>query len=128
MKNAFLVQYICKVLLANNGIDRTESKEKRIENKSEVHKACSDIALKLDNDYNDIYSVINAGIRKQQENKAFNQYEEILKVLKDKDIEELEKGIHYTDIYRWAWDHSDPSIVKKFIDNGTYSDLAIPRK
>ena len=98
------------------------SKEKRIDEKLEVHKACKDIAQKLDNDYNDIYSIINAGIRKQQENKAFNQYEEILKVLKDKDIEELERGINYTEIYRWAWDHTDPTTVKKFIDNGTYSD------
>ncbi|WP_421764925.1 hypothetical protein [Ekhidna sp.] len=122
MKNAFLVQYICKVLLTNNGVEETQSKQKRIDNKNEVFKSCKEIANKLDNDYHDIYGIINAGIRKQQENKAFNQYEEILKVLKDKEIEELEKGVHYTDIFKWAWDHMDPQKVQEFIDNGTYSD------
>jgi hypothetical protein len=122
MKNAFLVQNICKNLLIMNGVEETQLKEKRIDDKNKVHEACFEIAKKLDSDYNDIYSVINAGIRKQQDNKAFNQYEEILKVLKDKEIEELEKGIHYTDIFRWSWDHLPSEKIKEFIDNGTYTD------
>lgn len=122
MNNAFLVQYISKLLLFNSGVDETQKKQKRIDDKSLVIKACKNIADKLDNDYKDIYGIINAGIRKQQENKAFNQYEEILKVLKSYEIEELEKGVHYTDIFKWSWQNIDPSIVQNFINNGTYVD------
>lgn len=122
MKNAFLVQYICKFLFVNSGIEETDTKQKRIVDKSKVALACKDIALKLDNDYNDIYSIINAGIRKQQDNKAFNQYEEILKVLKNLDIEQLEKGIHYTDIYKWSWSNILPETIQEYISNGTYVD------
>lgn len=122
MNNAFLVQYICKLLIFNNDVDETQKKQKRIDNKSDVVNACKELADKLDNDYKDIYGIINAGIRKQQENKAFNQYEEILKVLKSYEIEELEKGIHFTDIFKWSWQNIDPTIVQKFIDNKTYVD------
>ncbi|MGY0393065.1 hypothetical protein ACW5R3_10985 [Bizionia sp. KMM 8389] len=122
MNNAFLVQYICKLLLFNNNVTETQKKQKRIENKLLVETACRKLADKLDSDYKDIYGIINAGIRKQQENKAFNQYEEILKVLKSYEIEELEKGVHYTDIFKWSWQNIDPSIVQKFIENKTYVD------
>ncbi|MCG8860044.1 hypothetical protein [Tenacibaculum finnmarkense] len=122
MNNAFLVQYICKLLLSSNNVNETQKKQKRIIDKLEVGIACKTLADKLDNDYKDIYGIINAGIRKQQENKAFNQYEEILKVLKHYEIEELEKGIHYTDIYKWSWQNIDPDIVVKFIKNETYKN------
>lgn len=122
MSNAFLVQYICKVLLTQAGVNETQKTQKRIDDKKLVNEACKEIALKLDNDYRDIYGVINAGIRKQQDSKAFNQYEEILKVLKETDIEELEKGIHFTDIYKIAWEKFPPEIVQVFIDNETYKD------
>jgi hypothetical protein len=102
MKNAFLVQYICKNLLMENNVNETQPKEKKIDDINKARTTFREIANKLDNDYNDIYNLINAGVRKQQENKAFNQYEEILKVLKDKNIEDLEKGIHCTDIYKSA--------------------------
>lgn len=122
MNNAFLVQYICKYLMQNSGINETQKKQKRIEDKSLVITACKKISDKLDHDYKDIYGIITAGIRKQQEGKAFNQYEEILKVLKSYEIEDLEKGIHYTDIFKWSWQNIDPSVVQKFIDNKTYVD------
>jgi len=122
MNNAFLVQYICKYLLQNNGAYEVQKKQKRIEDKSEVILACKKISDKLDNDYKDIYGIINAGIRKQQEGKAFNQYEEISKMLKSYEIEELEKGVHYTDIFKWSWQNIDPTIVQKFINNKTYVD------
>lgn len=122
INNAFLVQHICKSLFLNEGIEETQTKQKRIEDKRKVVQACEKIAERLDNDYKDIYSIINAGIRKQQENKAFNQYEEILKVLKSQNIEILEKGIHYTDIFKLSWNNISPEKVQDFIDNGTYVD------
>jgi hypothetical protein len=122
MNNAFLVQYICKILLFENGVECTQIKTKRLEDKSFVINACRKIADKLDNDYKDIYGIITAGVRKQQENKAFNQYEEILKVLKSYEIGDLEKGIHYTDIFKWSWQNIDPETVQKFIENETYVD------
>lgn len=123
LKNAFLVQNICKQLLLGNKITKTvESNKQKIHKPSDVTEACKIIAEKLNSDYEEIYSIINAGIRKQQETKAFNQYEEILKVLKKLDITILEKGIHYNEIFRQAWQDIEPTLVQEYIKNGTYVD------
>lgn len=122
LKNAFLVQNICRQILFINKITKTSKEKKIINNVTEVAQSCFDISEKLNKDYKDIYDIIYSGIRKQQDNKAFNQYEEILKVLKKIDINVLEKGIHYNDIYKKAWDDIDPKKVQEFIKNETYVD------
>lgn len=120
MKNAFLVQYICRELLNKKSIKSTSTSKIKFTQANEVEDACRAIASRLDNDYSDIYSIITSGIRRQQENKAFNQYEEVLKALKHFEIDELEKGVHHTKISQMAWNKIPAADIQKYIDNGTY--------
>ena len=120
MKNAFLVQYICRELLYKKNIKITSTSKIKFTNSKEVDDACKSIAQRLDNDYSDIYSVITSGMRRQQENKAFNQYEEVLKALKHFEIDELEMGVHHTKISQMAWNKISAEDIQKFIDNSTY--------
>ncbi|MEK6476759.1 hypothetical protein WJR50_04455 [Catalinimonas sp. 4WD22] len=124
LKNAFLVQNICKELVLGKGIKETTPKTVTITEKMDVKEACEKIASSLDSDYLEIYNTITSGARKQQKNKAFNQYEEIVKAIQNFEIEELEKGISYTDISHWSWSQFTPGVIQKFIDNGTYQSEA----
>lgn len=120
MKNAYLVQYICRVLATSKNVKRTAPETVVISNYKDVHKACIEIAQKLDSDYSSIYNTIASGTRAQQQTKAFNQYEEVLIAIKNFSIEELEKGIGYRTISTSAWANMPPDKIKKYIENGTY--------
>jgi hypothetical protein len=115
-KNAYLVQYICQSLLITSGVRSTSPTKVRITNPTLVDQACSDIAKTLDSDYSETYKIILSGSRSQQIDRAFNQYEEILKAIKHFSIEELEKGIGYKTISGWTWNQLSPEIIKEFIE------------
>ena len=124
LKNAFLVQNICKELVLSTGTKETAVKTITISDKKLVKAACKKIASSLDSDYFDIYNTITSGARKQQKNKAFNQYEEVVKAIQHFDIEELERGVSYTEISHWSWNQISSSVIQQFIDNGTYQSEA----
>lgn len=124
LKNAFLVQAICKEILIIQGIKKTVSTLTKISNVSLVERACQKVASELGNDYSGLYDQVSAGLRKQQDGKAFNQYEEILKALKSFDISTLEKGISYTEIANWSWSQLAPETINLYITNGTYQSEA----
>ena len=115
-KNAYLVQYICQKLLINIGVRQTSEATVKINDPSQVEQACRDIANKLDADYAETYKIILSGSRSQQNDQAFNQYEEILKSIKHFSIEELEKGIGYKTISAWTWSQLPPETVSEFIE------------
>lgn len=120
LKNAFLVQSICKEILLISGIKCTSDKKVSIADVSIVEHACKKVAHELGNDYSGLYEQVSSGARKQQENKAFNQYEEILKAIQAFDISKLEKGVSYTEISNWSWSQLPAETIQKFVDNGTY--------
>jgi hypothetical protein len=124
MKNAFLVQFICQKLLEVKGINKTQRKKIKITDIGEVKNACKEIAKDLDNDYSTVYDVISAGIRRQQDDKVYNQYEEVLKAIKKKPIEILEKGIYYTDIANMAHQNFSEAEIDALIKEGKYKDKA----
>lgn len=124
LKNAFLVQSICKEILLISSIKCTSNKKVSITDVSIVENACKKVACELDNDYSGLYEQVSSGARKQQENKAFNQYEEILKAIKSFDISKLEKGVSYTEISNWSWSKMPAETIQKFVDNGTYQSEA----
>lgn len=124
LRNAYLVQNICKELVLQEGIRETSERTVKITDKKLVYDACKKIASSLDSDYLDIYKTITSGARKQQKNKAFNQYEEVVKAIRHFEIEELEKGISYTDISHWSWNQISGEKIQKFIENGTYQSEA----
>lgn len=124
LKNAFLVQSICKEILLTSNIKCTSHKKVNIVDVSIVENACKKVANELHNDYSGLYEQVASGARKQQENKAFNQYEEILKAIQAFDISKLEKGVSYTEISNWSWSQMPAEMIQKFIDNGTYQSEA----
>jgi len=115
-RNAYLVQYICQTLLINNGVRKTSPTKVRISDPALVSQACVDISKTLDSDYSETYKIILAGSRSQQNDQAFNQYEEILKSIKHFSIEDLEKGIGYKTISGWTWSQLSPETINEFID------------
>lgn len=120
MKNAYLVQYICRVLALSKNVKKTAPDTVIISDPKDVDRACIDIAKKLDSDYSSIYNTIASGARAQQQTKAFNQYEEVLKAIKLFSIEDLEKGIDYRTISTTTWKNMPAEKIQKYIDNGTY--------
>lgn len=120
MKNAYLVQCICRELVDNKNIKKTAIEKVIISDAEDVKDACIKIAQRLDADYSSIYDTILSGARAQQLEKAFNQYEEILKAIKHFSIEELEKGVTHRDVSSKAWSNMPPEKIKKFVDNKTY--------
>jgi hypothetical protein len=124
LKNAFLVQSICKEVLLTTGLLCTSNKKVNIVDVAIVENACKKVACELNNDYSGLYEQVSSGARKQQENKAFNQYEEILKAIQSFDISKLEKGVSYTEISNWSWTHMPAETIQKFVDNGTYQSEA----
>ncbi len=124
LKNAFLVQSICKEILLTSSIKSTSNKKINFTDVFIVDNACKKVACELNNDYSGLYEQVSSGARKQQENKAFNQYEEILKAIQSFDISKLEKGVSYTEISNWSWSKMPTETIQKFIDNGTYQSEA----
>lgn len=120
LKNAYLVQYICRLIIKNKGIDKTSKEKVVFHDPNDVYIACRDVAVILDNDYSSIYGVIVSGTRAQKSNKAFNQYEEVLKAIKHFNIEEWEKGVSSSAISSWAWTNMEPEKIDRYIKNGTY--------
>jgi hypothetical protein len=120
LKNPYLVQYICRVLVKSKGIDKTSQENIVFHDPKDVYFACKSIASILDNDYSSTYSVIESGTRAQKNDKAFNQYEEVLKAIKHFNIEEWEKGVSASTISSWAWTNMEPEKIEIYIDNGTY--------
>lgn len=119
-KNAYLVQYICRTIVHMKGVKKTSDEIIVIHDVLDVRAACIEIASLLDNDYSSIYGVIFSGARAQQQAKAFNQYEEILKAIKHFSIEELEKGVNCRRISALTWNDMPPEKIQKYIDNRTY--------
>jgi hypothetical protein len=124
LKNAFLVQYICQEILTNNRIYETQPKQVKLNDYRVVENACKNIAIKLNSDYESAYLAIIGGIRKQQSNKAYNQYEEILKYVKYSDIQILERGASYTEISQWSWSQMQPEYIQELIKKGKYQNEA----
>ncbi|RZF77959.1 hypothetical protein EXT43_17820 [Pseudoalteromonas sp. CO109Y] len=120
MKNAYLVQYICRILALSKNVKKTAPDKIIISDPKDVDRACIEIAKKLDSDYSSIYNTIASGTRAQQQTKAFNQYEEVLKAIKFFTIEDLEKGIGYRTISTTTWTNMPADKIQKYIDNGTY--------
>lgn len=121
-KNAYLVQYICRTILLNSGIRNTSQNMRTISNVTLVDEACKTIAGKLDDDYFETYNIILAGARAQQADRAFNQYEEVLKAIKHFSIEDMEKGLTYKSISSWTWSQLDPDFIAQFITKGKYQN------
>jgi hypothetical protein len=120
LKNPYLVQYICRLIIKNKGIDKTSKEKVVFHDASDVYAACRKVALILDNDYSGIYGVIASGTRAQKSDKAFNQYEEVLKAIKHFDIESWERGVTSSEISSWAWTNMESSKIDLYIKNGTY--------
>lgn len=120
LKNAYLVQYICRTIIKNKGIDKTSKDKVIFHDKNDVYEACRKVAATLDNDYASIYGVIASGTRAQKDDKAFNQYEEVLKAIKYFDIEYWEVGVSAKEISTWAWNNIDTEKIERYLSNGTY--------
>ncbi len=120
LKNAYLVQYICRTLLLDKNIKKTSFEKVNISDAKDVHVACANIAKTLDGDYLSIYSTIISGSRAQQQSKAFNQYEEILKAIKSFTIEDLEKGVSHRAISSSAWANMPSEKIQQYLENETY--------
>lgn len=121
-KNAYLVQYICRTILLNKNIRSTAENMEIISDVALVDGACKTIASKLDADYFETYNIILAGARAQQADRAFNQYEEVLKAIKHFSIEDMEKGITYKSISAWTWSQLDPDFIAEVISKGKYQN------
>jgi hypothetical protein len=120
LKNPYLVQYICRLIIKNKGIDKTSKEKVVFHDANDVYAACRKVASILDNDYSGIYGVIASGTRAQKSDKAFNQYEEVLKAIKHFDIESWERGVTSSEISSWAWTNMESSKIDLYIKNGTY--------
>lgn len=105
MKNAYLVQHICRQVLTDKGILKRSKTIFEISDTNDVHAACKNIAKILDLDYGNIYKTIASGSRAQQKHTAFNQYEEILKAIKHFTIKDIEAGIDHKQIANIAWNN-----------------------
>lgn len=124
LKNAFLVQFICQKTLELNEINYTSKKKIQINNINEIHKACKAVAQDLDKDYSAVYEVISSGVRRQQDDKVYNQYEEVLKAIKKTPIEALEKGVYYTEIATKTHKEFSNDEIDELIAEGRYKDKA----
>jgi hypothetical protein len=122
MRNVYLVQSIAQVLVKNRGITKTSSSKIIFSDPHDVQKACQSLHDDLLNDYKDIINSIMGGSRKQSKTKAYNQYEEILRAIKDFSIDELEKGLSYADIGRNSWKKMNPELIKEYITKKVYKD------
>jgi hypothetical protein len=120
LKNAYLVQYICRTLALSKNVKQTSKDKVVISNPNDVIEACKNIAQILDSDYSSIYNTISSGARAQQQTKAFNQYEEVLKAIKYFSIEQLEKGVNYRTISSTTWSSMPAERIEEYINNGTY--------
>lgn len=120
LKNAYLVQYLCRTLALSKNVKQTSKDKVVISNSNDVIEACKKIAQTLDSDYSSIYNTISSGARAQQQTKAFNQYEEVLKAIKYFSIEQLEKGVNYRTISSATWSNMPAERIEEYISNGTY--------
>ena len=120
LKNAYLVQYICRSIALSKNVKNTSNHKIVISDPNDVHEACRNIAKTLDSDYSSIYENISSGARAQQQTKAFNQYEEVLKAVKHFPIEQLERGISHRTISSLSWTNMPAEKIKQYIDNETY--------
>ena len=120
LKNAYLVQYLCRTLALSKNVKKTSKDKVVISNPNDVIEACKNIAQTLDSDYSSIYNTISSGARAQQQTKAFNQYEEVLKAIKYFSIEQLEKGVNSRTISSTTWSNMPPERIQEYISNGTY--------
>jgi len=122
MQNAYLVQAISQHVLLNRNIKKTTSESIRIADKREVDKACISLAAELASDFKEIVAAISAGQRKQRGGKSYNQYEEILRAVRDSDIETLEDGISYQLIGQNTLTIFPPARLEGLIRRGVYKD------
>lgn len=120
LKNAYLVQYLCRTLALLKNVKKTSKDKVVISKSNDVIEACKNIAQTLDSDYSSIYNTISSGARAQQQTKAFNQYEEVLKAIKYFSIEQLEKGVNSRTISSTTWSNMPPERIQEYITNGTY--------
>jgi hypothetical protein len=121
-QNAYLVQAIAQKLLLMKSITKTTPEKFSFYDKDDVSKACLLLTEELSLDYKDITDAILTGQRKQKETKFFNQYEEILRAIKETSMEELENGIQLGDIVRNTWNQIPEEIKEKVVANGTYQN------
>jgi hypothetical protein len=120
LKNAYLVQYICRLIIKSRGIEKTSRELVVFDDANDVYTACRKVAETLDNDYSSIYEVIASGTRAQKTDKAFNQYEEVLKAIKHFGIDEWERGVSSSKISSWAWTNMEPEKIDVYLGNETY--------
>jgi hypothetical protein len=123
--NAYLVQAISQQMLLKRHVRKTSPSKLEFTEKDEVDDACRALAAELASDYREVVTSITAGQRKQKADKAYNQYEEVLRAVRDFDINQLENGITYTDIGRHSWNEFPPEIVKQRIESGSYKSETV---
>ena len=119
-RNAYLVQFICKTILQNNKITKTQNEKIKFADTQNVNDACIEIAKILNDDYSGIYDVIAAGGRTRNNVKTFDPYIEILLAIKDNDIKVLENGLDYKVISNATWQKVTKEQVDSLIKDETY--------
>lgn len=124
MRNAFLVQSILYHLCLAKNIQTTQEDKFSSFVSKDVERACNNLADDLHQEYKQIIESILSGIRTQKKGKAFNQYEEIIKSIRQTPIEKLEEGILHTEIAKNAWSSFDNKKIKKYTTNDTYQSEA----
>ncbi|PJZ28769.1 hypothetical protein [Leptospira kmetyi] len=125
MRNVFLVQALLYELCIMKGVNSTQNSLIDSFTIADVQEACKKLAGKLHNNiYEPILEVFLSGYRTQKDNKSFNQYEEIIKSMQVTSIENLEKGLSHTEIFKIAWNNFDSQFVKKILKQKLYKSEA----
>lgn len=119
-KNAYLVQSICCELLKTLEILETQKHTKKITDVNLIDTSCKIVSKKLNSEYKSIIQIIVEGARSQRKDKVFNQYEEIIKSIKNSTIENLEKGLSYAEISRKTLDSFSVSTITHLVENKKY--------
>ena len=122
-RNAYLIQSICCELMNICEILETQEKTKTIDDTSLIKQACKNVAKNLKTDYKSILDVIIKGARQQKEGKAFNQYEEIVRVLKSAKVNEIESGLNHTYIAKRTFDRFSEETVQSIVETHNYKSV-----
>lgn len=126
MSNAFLVQSICNRLCKDKYITKTCIDQFDNFTPKNVDEACAKyVENELSTEFEPSIDMLTKESKPRGKlEKAYNQYEEILKAISKIDNHVIENGLTYTDIGKVAWAGMDPQIVKTYVSNGTYQNEA----
>lgn len=118
--NAFLIQSICYESMILSGVSETCGSLLEISDIDVVNKACRKVAEKLEDDYKSLLEVIVKGARTQKEGKAFNQYEEVVRAIKETDVKDIESGLSHTYIAKKTFDRFSPEDIDTIVRTHNY--------